>query len=329
MESVESDGSPATSTPPPSPRRLGPRTGNYVELSRSPRGVYEAPVGVAWEPTACGSPGQAWVGGARRTLGLVAPTAAEYRVLGANEPLLGAVRSATGGTIGTPLLRGSRPQCDQPVRRALAAPARPCVAPLAGRHRAAARVGRSSGARRCATGPGNAGRGGASRRGPPLQRACSRELDGIDGRGVTGPMRRQPLRPVAPAVARPRAPVAAVRWPMESLRRKSRPSRRPRLRPRPSRRLPRQRPLRRHRPPLRLRSGPQTRCRACATRSAAPASAPQPAAGARSSISATGPSSRRRARTPRPATGAASRRSGASASRRARSGRLGEHGRPR
>ena len=32
-----------------------------------------------------------------RTLGLVAPTAAEYRLLGANEPLLGAIRAATGG----------------------------------------------------------------------------------------------------------------------------------------------------------------------------------------------------------------------------------------
>ena len=32
-----------------------------------------------------------------RTLGLVAPTAAEYRLLGANEPLLAAIRAATGG----------------------------------------------------------------------------------------------------------------------------------------------------------------------------------------------------------------------------------------
>ena len=32
-----------------------------------------------------------------RTLGLVAPTAAEYRLLGANEPLLAAIRGATGG----------------------------------------------------------------------------------------------------------------------------------------------------------------------------------------------------------------------------------------
>jgi hypothetical protein len=38
-----------------------------------------------------------------RTLGLVAPTPAEYRLLGANEPLLGAIRSATGGkTLLTP-----------------------------------------------------------------------------------------------------------------------------------------------------------------------------------------------------------------------------------
>ncbi|MEO5964744.1 MAG: hypothetical protein ABIR11_04705, partial [Candidatus Limnocylindrales bacterium] len=32
-----------------------------------------------------------------RTLGLVAPTPAEYRLLGANEPLLAAIRNATGG----------------------------------------------------------------------------------------------------------------------------------------------------------------------------------------------------------------------------------------
>jgi Ca-activated chloride channel family protein len=39
-----------------------------------------------------------------RTVGLVAPTAAEYRVLGANEPFLAAVRTATGGSpIQTPL----------------------------------------------------------------------------------------------------------------------------------------------------------------------------------------------------------------------------------
>ena len=39
-------------------------------------------------------PGEAALG---RTLGLVAPTAAEYRLLGANEPLLAAIRAATGG----------------------------------------------------------------------------------------------------------------------------------------------------------------------------------------------------------------------------------------
>ena len=39
-------------------------------------------------------PGAAALG---RTLGLVAPTAAEYRILGANEPFLAALRAATGG----------------------------------------------------------------------------------------------------------------------------------------------------------------------------------------------------------------------------------------
>ena len=35
-----------------------------------------------------------------RTVGLVAPTSAEYRQLGANEPFLGSLRSATGGARG-------------------------------------------------------------------------------------------------------------------------------------------------------------------------------------------------------------------------------------
>ena len=34
-----------------------------------------------------------------RTIGLVAPTAAEYRLLGADEPFLAALRSATGGGV--------------------------------------------------------------------------------------------------------------------------------------------------------------------------------------------------------------------------------------
>lgn len=71
-----------------------------VDLSQVAPGVYEAPVaslesGAYAVRVTQTKPGAAALG---RTLGLVAPTAAEYRRLGANEPLLAAIRSATGGT---------------------------------------------------------------------------------------------------------------------------------------------------------------------------------------------------------------------------------------
>ena len=64
-------------------------------------GVYEAPVanlqsGAYAVRVTQTKPGEAALG---RTLGLVAPTAAEYRLLGANEPLLAAIRAATGGQV--------------------------------------------------------------------------------------------------------------------------------------------------------------------------------------------------------------------------------------
>ncbi|HKF85621.1 MAG TPA: VWA domain-containing protein, partial [Candidatus Limnocylindrales bacterium] len=70
-----------------------------VDLSQVAPGVYEAPLAsldsgayaVRVTQTKAGSPSLG------RTLGLVAPTAAEYRLLGANEPLLAAMRDATGG----------------------------------------------------------------------------------------------------------------------------------------------------------------------------------------------------------------------------------------
>ena len=70
-----------------------------VDLNQVAPGVYEAPI----ENLASGAyavrvtqtrAGEAPLG---RTLGMVAPTAAEYRLLGANEPLLAAIRAATGG----------------------------------------------------------------------------------------------------------------------------------------------------------------------------------------------------------------------------------------
>jgi uncharacterized membrane protein len=100
VESVGSDGSPrdfyATRVALVAPDL----TTVSVNLNQVAPGVYEAPVtslesGAYAVRVTQTKPGEAALG---RTLGLVAPTAAEYRLLGANEPLLAAIRSATGGT---------------------------------------------------------------------------------------------------------------------------------------------------------------------------------------------------------------------------------------
>ena len=99
VESVASDGSArdfyATSVALIGPD-LQPLT---VDLSQVAPGVYETPVaslqsGAYAVRVTQIKPGEQPLG---RTLGLVAPTAAEYRLLGANEPLLAAIRAATGG----------------------------------------------------------------------------------------------------------------------------------------------------------------------------------------------------------------------------------------
>lgn len=106
VESVEADGSPrdfySTSAVVVGPD-LEPRTIDLVQVAP---GVYEAPLGGV-EPGAYAvritqtRPGSTPLG---RTVGLVAPTSAEYRVLGANGPVLAALRAAGGGTaIETPL----------------------------------------------------------------------------------------------------------------------------------------------------------------------------------------------------------------------------------
>ena len=70
-----------------------------VDLVQVAPGVYEAPLGDV-DPGAYAvrvtqiKPGTSPLG---RTIGLVAPTSAEYRLLGANEPFLAALRDATGG----------------------------------------------------------------------------------------------------------------------------------------------------------------------------------------------------------------------------------------
>jgi uncharacterized membrane protein/uncharacterized protein YegL len=106
VESVDADGSPRDfyST---SAVVVGPDfSSSEVELVQIAPGVYEVPLGEI-ESGAYGlritqtRPGATPLG---RTVGLVAPTAAEYRLLGANEPFLNALRTATGGkAIETPL----------------------------------------------------------------------------------------------------------------------------------------------------------------------------------------------------------------------------------
>ncbi len=106
VESVEADGSPRDfyST---TAVVVGPDfTTTDVDLVQVAPGVYEVPLGEI-DSGAYGvritqtRPGSTPLG---RTVGLVAPTAAEYRLLGTNEPLLAALRTATGGSvIETPL----------------------------------------------------------------------------------------------------------------------------------------------------------------------------------------------------------------------------------
>jgi uncharacterized membrane protein/Mg-chelatase subunit ChlD len=101
VESVESDGSPrdfyATSAVVVGPD-LAPKDVPLVQVAP---GVYEAGLGEI-DPGAYAirvtqtRPGSSPLG---RTVGLVAPTSAEYRTLGANEAFLGALRTATGGSV--------------------------------------------------------------------------------------------------------------------------------------------------------------------------------------------------------------------------------------
>ena len=75
---------------------LAPAT---VDLSQVAPGVYEAPLATLDSGAYAARVTQTKAGAPSlgRTLGLVAPTPAEYRLLGANEPLLAAMRNATGG----------------------------------------------------------------------------------------------------------------------------------------------------------------------------------------------------------------------------------------
>jgi uncharacterized membrane protein len=99
VESVNPDGSPrdfyATSVVMVDPV-LDQR---QFDLAQVAPGVYEAPIGELTQGAYALRVTQTLAGATSvgRTLGLVAPAPAEYRLLGTNEPLLAALRDATGG----------------------------------------------------------------------------------------------------------------------------------------------------------------------------------------------------------------------------------------
>ena len=99
VESVGPDGSPrdfyATSVVMVDPALEQRR----VDLAQVAPGVYEAPIGELTTGAYALRVTQTLAGATAvgRTLGLVAPSPAEYRLLGTNEPLLAAIRDATGG----------------------------------------------------------------------------------------------------------------------------------------------------------------------------------------------------------------------------------------
>ena len=147
VQSVGPDGSPrdfySTSAVVVGPD-LEPRN---VDLVQTAPGVYDAPLGEI-DPGAYAvritqsKPGVSPLG---RTLGLVAPTPAEYRVLGANEPFLASLRERDRRSRGAHRARSmaARPDRHEPVHRALADAAGPCPAPVAARRRAAADLART------------------------------------------------------------------------------------------------------------------------------------------------------------------------------------------
>jgi uncharacterized membrane protein/Mg-chelatase subunit ChlD len=105
IESVAEDGSPRDFYSTAVAMTTPDLTSKAIGLSQVAPGVYEAPLGQI-DPGAYvvrvsqTRPGSAALG---RTLGLVAPTPAEYRVLGTNDAFLATLRAGTGGrAIATP-----------------------------------------------------------------------------------------------------------------------------------------------------------------------------------------------------------------------------------
>ena len=99
VESVDADGSPRDFYSTTAHIVLPDLSQRTVQLNQVAPGIYEAPLGEL-EPGAYPMrisqtrPGSSALG---RNVGLVAPTAAEYRLLGVNEPLLATLRAATDG----------------------------------------------------------------------------------------------------------------------------------------------------------------------------------------------------------------------------------------
>ena len=214
VASVEADGSPrdfySTSAVVVGPD-LEPRTIDLVQVAP---GVYEAPLGEV-EPGAYAvritqtRPGSSPLG---RTVGLVAPTSAEYRVLGANGPVLTALRAAGGGTaIVTPLdpWRHDLPlRINSPSSGLCCSSWRSCsgrwTSPSAGCPWAA-----GSSRRRGAGSPASGVADEPQDDAPPPARASWRPGNGLD--------RARPVPPCLPA-PRPWSSQCRSRWPPHPIR---------------------------------------------------------------------------------------------------------------
>ena len=188
IESVEADGSPRDFYQTHAVL-VGPDLEPHdVALAQVAPGEYEATLGEV-DPGAYAirvtqtKPGSSPLG---RTVGLVAPTSAEYRLLGADEAFLGSLRAATGGTVVTTALQPWVHDLtdDQPLHRPVAAAADPGAAAVAARHRAAARVRRARELALARGGSAGSAVDGARDGTADVDagRACSRRASGRPGR---------------------------------------------------------------------------------------------------------------------------------------------------
>ena len=179
------------------PVEVAPRPGRAGRLRGAARRArLRAPTRVRITQT---RPGTSPLG---RTVGLVAPTAAEYRLLGANEPFLAALRTATGGARDRHAARpvAPRPRSDDP-RSPTCGRCCSCWRCCCGRSTSRCGASRSAGASSRRPVPGSGGlpnrRPADGRRGRRPARACSRHA----ARAASAETRARVAGATAPAAA--------------------------------------------------------------------------------------------------------------------------------